>query len=281
MLAQIKKPVVVVDLSYIQDLSRGHEFLSSKSFWLWPLRIFQEASDKGEKARCILAKTLRVFLQNEKRSVIAASPRELSLDEVDGNSISMQSLVDIKMTQMIGAIANSKSTTQLLEILDLQNTHLNQGHNVFWSLLLLSNKSNASEKTKVVFMKSIEDDRLLVTDELAHAHFIELIKPLDSNSEQTTPSLDELYKTNSPLIAIAKCLLYLSLRMQTKPLTKEELNDYDDLHYAVLGSLTGHLATNDYGLARMVHVCFPETTIITNIPKIQQMTTMPMIESGR
>lgn len=273
MLAQIKKPVVVVDLSYIQDLSRGHEFLSSKSFWLWPLRVFQEASDKGEIAQGVLAKILRVFLQNEKRSVIAASPRELSLDEVDGNSISMQSLVDIKMTQMIGAIANSKSTTQLLEILDIQSTHLNHGHNNFWSLLLLSKKTGNDEKTKVDFLSDIEADRLLITDELAHAHFKELIKPLDSNSEQTTPSLDQLYKTNSPLISIAKCLLYLSIRMQAKPLAQKDLNDYDDLHYAVLGSLTGHLATNDYGLARMVQVCFPETTIITNTPKIQRMIT--------
>lgn len=281
MLDQIKKPVVVVDLSYLQKRPVRNEHLCAKYFWLWPFRIFQEVSDKKIQAHGQLSKMLRIYKLNERRSGIAASPRELSLDEVDGNSISMQSLVDVEMTQTIGKIADSKLTAQLLELLDKHNTHLDQGHNTFWSLLLLSKKSNDGEKTKVDFLNDIEADRLLVTDELALAHFNELIKPLDSNSEQTTPSLDELYESNSPLIAIAKCLLYISLRMQAKPLTQKELNDYDDLHYAVLGSLTGHLAANDYGLARMVHVCFPETTIITNNPKIKQMTTVPMIETDK
>ena len=34
-------------------------------------------------------------------------------------------------------------------------------------------------------------------------------------------------------------------------------NDYDDAHYAFLASYTGHLATYDQGLMRLVGAIFP------------------------
>lgn len=265
MLDQLRKPVVVPDLNYLQNLPKGREYLSSKNYWLWPLRLFQEVSDREEKSAASVGKLLKIYRLNADRSCIAKSPRELCVDDGLHDLITThKNLVDLRMTQLIRIASESDDPKSLANALGNGNEHLANGHNTFWMLMQLSNQIQDDEFSNFQFNSDIESDRKLITAERSMSHFSRIVSLLDSNTSNPPPSFSHLNETTSPLLAMAKCLLYLRLRTQVKPLLQAELNDFDDIHYATLGALTGYIAANDKGLRRMIRVCFPGTTILSN-----------------
>jgi len=260
MLLKLRKPVMVPDLNYLQSLPIGREYLSSKSFWLWPFTIFTEASARGERSEGYIHKLMRIYRQNHKRCAIAKELSSIcSLDYTCIEDLDWDSVVDYDLTQAIGAASELDSPTRILSHLDKINAQRDSDHNDFWSIMSLC-KDQERDIDASFFFQDINRDRETINSNNAKTFFLKLSSEL-GNDDAADSFFRDYHKNSSPLLSFARLLLYIGLRWKAKPLTKNELNDFDDLTYAVIASITGHIVTSDKAIIRMLNVCSPEVNI--------------------
>lgn len=261
MLPPVSKPLVVPDLNFLQSRPANKEYLSAKVFWLWPMRIFQEVADKNSQAEDYMKKLFRILRLNYQRVGVAAHAETLTRIELEQKrDVKMRDLIDYRMTQIVGMAAEADDyesfTTTLCET---TNQHLNLGHNLFWSLLKISCDTPLETPIPSRFMDDLDIARKYISDETSWAYFMTVTRHFSRHTADDMPSLSDLNPNHSHLLGMAKCMHYIRTKIEKRGLVEKDLNDYDDLQYAIYASYTGHIATSDKGLTRMIRVCFPST----------------------
>ena len=211
-----------------------------------------------------MQKLFRMYKLNAPRCAVAAHIHTLAEIEITGRRpIKSRDLVDLRRTKIVGMAVDADDHEEFVEaVRDTSNRFVNTGHNTFWMLLKLSMSKHPVMLPKNKFMNSIDEDRDFCTDERAWSYFLDVAKLVDKQIADDFPQFDSLHSGRSHLLAFAKCLLYIRLKLEQIELRESDLNDFDDCQYACYASLTGSLATCDKGLKRMVNVCFPWTEII-------------------
>lgn len=266
------KPLVVLDLNWIQALPRSAEYLSNRNCYvLMPTVLRELASRPDRRRRGDFDKLVRMLSINRHRVFVAHQVNVLIEDEIQNQCpTGYHNIIDWKFTRtlresMDGTDSDLPQTIseQLARLIGDIETRRKR----FW--LALVGTSRFGTETPQVSEPEFTDIttmQFLVHSDAAWTFWDDFCQflngPETRRETDPIPMPERLRSANPPSILerFVRVLYYVRIKLTANRTSGME-NDYDDMNYAVIASITGHLWTMDRRLAHMIRVCFPKTTI--------------------
>lgn len=265
------KPLVVLDLNWLQGMPRGKELLPTGSRYVIVPRVLAELASRDDGRRAgDFGKLFRILARNRDHVFVSQQINVLVEDEwVARKPRGRQDIPDSRFSGLLREMLDSGGVEAAHsfagELSRFLEHELGPRRERFWVTFVYAHKRSLWTPSVVSSdFKNEAKMRSVVQSDEAWVFWNEYVQLLEEESPSgtscMTPTQLRGASPASMLERLVRALYYLRLKLVVGK-TSEMDNDYDDIQYAITASVAGHLWTKDKGLVDLVKVCFPETEI--------------------